>query len=209
MTIERDAEVKTSERLRSKNKQLKESEATRGKALDEERQAVAKLKADLRQQIEDCNRKLRSALQSLNEYRTKHNIQTAEVVENATNQETSAEEAMGAAPNDSSDHSHTVAPTVASLQEKLATVVEEKNKLEGNLGETLKEFKKLDDFSTNLQSQYEAIHMWYEIFEEWNKNATCSSCKGRLDVASIIDRLLEEAKQESVAPAVECAQNEP
>lgn len=208
LTIERDAEVKTCERLRSKNKQLKESDATRGKALDEERQAVAKLKADLREQIEDCNRKLRAALESLNEYRTKHNLPDVENVEDASAKDTSAQIAVEDAQVESSDNPQPTESTVPSLQDQLTTVVEEKNKLEGNLAETLKEFKKLDDFSTNLQSQYEAIHTWYEIFEEWNRTATCSSCKASLDVASIIDGLLEDSKQETVAPAVESVPNE-
>lgn len=208
MLVERDAELKNCERLRSKNQQLKEADATRGKALDEERQAVAKLKADLRQQIEDCNRRLRSALESLNEYKRAHSVAVIEEVDGAGSPDTSAQEADQGEAEQTSTTISDLELKAKNLEEKLTMVEGEKNKLEENLGETLKEFKKLDDFSTNLQSQYEAIHAWYGIFEEWNRSAKCSSCNASLDVASIIDKLLENAKQESSTPSTASAQSQ-
>lgn len=208
LTIERDAETKNCERLKIKNQQLKESEATRGKVLDEERQVVTKLKTDLREQMEECNRRLRSALESLLGYKRTHSLPIVEENENAESDDISTDNANQTVEQDSSTAMTELAQKIISLEEKLAFAESEKTKLEENLGETLKEFKKLDDFSTNLQAQYEAIHLWYETFEEWNRSARCSSCSAALDIVPIIDRLLERATQESTTKPTDSPQSQ-
>jgi hypothetical protein len=194
LTVEKAAEAKNCQRLKSKNAQLKQADETRGKALDEDRQAVAKLKSVLEKQLEESNASLRSAISSL--MLAKRKLSHGSNETNFDSEEPFERPSELIVPDTIQNLSQVTELTEKLLvtEEKLSIVTEEKVKLEENLTATLLEFEKLDEFSRSLQSRYEAIHSWYTIFEDWDQSSQCNFCHSRIDVASIIDKRIEESK---------------
>lgn len=197
LTVERDDEAKTCERLKRKNTELKESEATRSKALDEDRQAIAKVKRDFETQIMENNAKLRSALASLLKAKKNYTITSSEDSEEGEEPHSTPKEDQ---QDESTSRVAELEKILKDTEDKLSVASSEKTKLEGNLAATILEYEKLDEFSRSLQSRYEAIQTWYEVFEEWNSSAKCSSCGTSLDVGTIVDKLIETKNSNSNPP---------
>jgi chromosome segregation ATPase len=189
LTEERDIEAKNVQRLKAKYKELKAADATRAKALDEDRQSLAKAKLCLEQQIQENNAKLRSALASFCEHLRKHSIEPS----NTLNEDAPPSNRPQTPPQiQNSDSAAELQQRLQVAEEKITTALGEKTKLEQNLTTTLLEFEKLDEFARSLQSRYEAIQTWYETLETWNQSGKCPSCDCSIDILSIVDKLLEE-----------------
>lgn len=198
MSVERDAEVQNCDRVKEKIKALRERENERGEKLDGDKRAVSTLKLGLAQNLLDWNASLRSSLVTTRRMlKSKGLLPHSDGCDDSVDEreEKEEEEDLEKSAEDLTAEVAKLLARIADAEEKKAQTDSEKEKLRANLEETLKEFEKLDSFTRDIQTRYEAIHEWYCGFEQCSESIKCLKCGSFVDVAATIDKKVEEEKK--------------
>lgn len=203
LEVERDAEAQSCERLKLKIVNLRDKEEQRGAALDTDKNEVSKLKLELVQNLLEHNAVLRSSLASARRMLRTQGILTVAPTDLSVGESQDQEKDEDVDEADETTlraELDTFRLRISEAGAKMEQTLDENRKLQQNLDDTLKEFGTVDSFSTDLQTQFEMIHEWYETFERWNQDGKCPSCETHLDVAAIIDKRLAEARNDEQIP---------
>lgn len=192
---EKAATAKKQVKLHVKLSNLKESNLTRAKAFEEDREAINKSKVELEHKRDDCELQTDTAITKLRQLQESIQLKAKEQGESSQIVDGTVEEE---AQNSKAVIAELAAQAIelrhkAQVSEEDAYEAEmDKVKLEQKLTDMIAEFGKLETFSQNLQARYEAIQQWYEVFHSWNEKASCDACKQSLDIGAIIDAAIEE-----------------
>lgn len=185
---------------------LKESDAIRAKALQEDCDAVNKSKSELIEKCEHINAESTSCASKLRDYqeRLKRDFE-----DRGAKMDVVEADELSEVQNSKTDVAELVAQVaelkakVDEKEEKAREAEEEKTKAEENVTETLAEFKTLDTFARSLQASYAEIQLWYEAFEAWNSTSSCEDCKHPINVGAIVAEEIERKnKSNGVSPNI-------
>ena len=179
-------------KLQTKLELLKESDVRRAKSLDEDREGVKKLKLHYIEKRDECVLKTQSVMERLQDQMLK--LRKDRKLDENTMEGIDEEEKMV-----TSGEVEELSAKVIQMRHK-AQIVEEKSQkaelekvnLEQDLTDTLAEFEKLEEFNTTLAHQYGRIQQWYDAFYSWNETASCPNCKARMDVNTLVEKLIKE-----------------
>lgn len=177
--------------LQSKLAQLKESDATRAKTLDEDREAINKVKLELDKKRMKSAAQTEECLTKLKEFHQRCLSKGGDEEEKGGSGEKSDRSEMDELAARAVELRHK-----AQVAEEASHVAElEKVKLEQNLADTLDEFANLDSFARTVQAQYDAIQLWYELFHSWNIGAACNTCNTPIqDIGAMVDAHIAKNK---------------